>query len=191
MLESNLAISLKTENRLNILSSNYTLEYLSQRNENSSSQKLAHKCSYQLYLLRVRKLGKTQMSSSMWRFGETVACPYHGMPLVKKKEETTDVHRKLDGSQQTRWLKRAGLKRLHIVWFHLHNVQGLPWWLSGKEFACNAEDSSLIPGSGRSPGGGNGNPLQYPCLKNPMARGAWRAAVHGVTKDWAAEHPHR
>ena len=43
-------------------------------------------------------------------------------------------------------------------------------------------DSSWIPGSGRSPGGGHGNPLQYSCLENPMDRGAWRAAVHGVTK---------
>ena len=46
----------------------------------------------------------------------------------------------------------------------------------------NARDLGLIPGSGRSPGGGNGNPLQYSCLENPMDRGAWRATVHGVAK---------
>ena len=45
-------------------------------------------------------------------------------------------------------------------------------------------DAGLIPGSGRSPGGGNGNPLQYSCLENPMDRGAWWATVHGVTKSW-------
>ena len=61
-------------------------------------------------------------------------------------------------------------------------VFGLPWWLSGKESACNAGDLGWIPGSGRSPGGGPGNPLQYSCLENPMDRGAWWAAVHGVTK---------
>ena len=44
-------------------------------------------------------------------------------------------------------------------------------------------DSGLIPGSGRSPGGGNGNPLQYSCLENPMDRGAWQAIVHGVAKN--------
>ena len=44
-------------------------------------------------------------------------------------------------------------------------------------------DPGSIPGSGRSPGEGNGNPLQYSCLENPMDRGAWRAAVHGVTKE--------
>ena len=49
----------------------------------------------------------------------------------------------------------------------------LHWWLSGKESACNAGDSSLIPGLGRSPGGGNDNPLQYSCLGNPMDRGPW------------------
>ena len=48
--------------------------------------------------------------------------------------------------------------------------------------AGDARDTSLIPGSGRSPGGGNGNPLQYSCLGNPMDRGAWWATVHGVTK---------
>ena len=52
-----------------------------------------------------------------------------------------------------------------------------------KESACNAGDLGSIPGSGRSPGGGNGNPLQYACLeKNPMDRGAWQAIVHGVIK---------
>ena len=43
-------------------------------------------------------------------------------------------------------------------------------------------DASLISGSGRSPGGGHGNPLQYSCLENPMDRGAWKVAVHGVAK---------
>ena len=53
-----------------------------------------------------------------------------------------------------------------------------------KASACNAGDLGLIPGSGRSPGEGNGNPLQYSCLENPMDRGAWWAAVHRVTKSW-------
>ena len=51
-----------------------------------------------------------------------------------------------------------------------------------KASACNAEDLGLIPGSGRSPGEGNGNPLQYSCLENLMDRGAWWATVHGVAK---------
>ena len=50
---------------------------------------------------------------------------------------------------------------------------GLPWWLSGKESACNAGDVGLIPGSGRSPGRAHDNPLQCSCLENPMYRRAW------------------
>ena len=52
----------------------------------------------------------------------------------------------------------------------------------GKESACHGGDPGLIPGSGRSPREGNGNPLQYSCLKNSMDRGAWQATVHGVTE---------
>ena len=52
----------------------------------------------------------------------------------------------------------------------------------GKESACNARQLGFIPGSGRSPGEGNGNPLQYSCLENSMDRGAWRAAVHRVAE---------
>ena len=54
--------------------------------------------------------------------------------------------------------------------------------VSGKESAANAGDAGSIPGSGRSPGQGSGNPLQYSCLENPMDRGAWWAIVHGVVK---------
>ena len=50
--------------------------------------------------------------------------------------------------------------------------------------AGNTGDVGLIPGSERSPGGGNGNPFQYSCLENPMDRGAWQAEVHGVAKSW-------
>ena len=52
-----------------------------------------------------------------------------------------------------------------------------------KNLPTNAGDMGLIPGSGRSPGEGNGNPLQYYCLENPMDRGAWQAVVHGVAKE--------
>ena len=61
-------------------------------------------------------------------------------------------------------------------------TNGLPGCLPGKESTCNAGDAELIPGSGGAPGKGNGNPLQYSCLGNPMDRGAWQAAVHGVAK---------
>ena len=56
-------------------------------------------------------------------------------------------------------------------------------WLSSKESACNARDVGLILDLGRFPGEGNGNPLQYSCLRNSMNRGAWQATVHVVTKE--------
>ena len=54
----------------------------------------------------------------------------------------------------------------------------------GKLSACNAGDPGLIPGFGKSPGEGTGNPLQYSCLENPMDRGAWQARVNEVAKSW-------
>ena len=59
----------------------------------------------------------------------------------------------------------------------------LPRWCSSKDSACNAGDMGFIPGSGKIPGEGNGNPLQYSCLGIPMDRGAWRAIVLEVTKE--------
>ena len=59
---------------------------------------------------------------------------------------------------------------------------GFPGGSDGKESACNAADLGLIPGLGRSPEEGNGNPLQYSCLENSMDREAQPAIVHGVAK---------
>ena len=63
---------------------------------------------------------------------------------------------------------------------------GFPGGSSGKEPACQCRRhrSGLDPWIGRSPGGGNGNPLQYSCLENPMDRGAWWAIVHRISKSW-------
>ena len=60
--------------------------------------------------------------------------------------------------------------------------ESFPGGSDGKEPACNAGDLGSIPGSGISLGEGNGNPLQYSCLENPLDRRAWWATVHGVTK---------
>ena len=61
--------------------------------------------------------------------------------------------------------------------------QGFPGSSVVKNLPANSGDPGSIPGLGRSPGEGNGNPLQYSCLGNPMDRGAWWATVHGVTKE--------
>ena len=65
----------------------------------------------------------------------------------------------------------------------LSNHKGFPGGSVVKYLPANAGDVGLIPGSGRSLEEGNGNPLQYPCLGKPMDRGAWKAAVHGITKE--------
>ena len=64
----------------------------------------------------------------------------------------------------------------------LEDRQGFRVGAEVKVSACNVGDLGSIPGSGRSPGEGNGNPLQYSCLENPMDRGAWWATIHGVAK---------
>ena len=61
-------------------------------------------------------------------------------------------------------------------------ILGLPGGSDGKESTCNMGDLGSIPGLGRSPGGAHSYPLQYSCVENPMDRGAWWAAAHGVTK---------
>ena len=61
-------------------------------------------------------------------------------------------------------------------------LMGFPGDPEGKASACSAGDPGLIPRSGRSPGEGNGNPLQYSCLENPMDREAWYTTVHGIAK---------
>ena len=69
----------------------------------------------------------------------------------------------------------------------VNSWQSSPGGTSGKEPPANeggVKDEGLIPGLGRSPGEGHGNPLQYSCLENPMDRGAWRAADHRAAKSW-------
>ena len=80
-----------------------------------------------------------------------------------------------------------------MKWSSHHGQQKFSRWYSDKESAASAEDArdtDLIPGSGRSPGIGNGNPLQCSCLENSMDRGGWRATVHRVTESWTRLKTH-
>ena len=61
-------------------------------------------------------------------------------------------------------------------------LMGFPDGSDGKDSACNVGDLGSVPGLGRSPGEGNGYPLQYSCLENPMDRGVWWATLHGIVK---------
>ena len=69
-----------------------------------------------------------------------------------------------------------------FVWSFGAGSNMAPRWLSGKESACNAGDMGSIPGSGRSPGEGNGNPLQQSCLGSPTDREAWWVTTHAVAE---------
>ena len=82
------------------------------------------------------------------------------------------------------WFWSLGLQYLTGPSSNNVKAPGLPWWLSGKESTCQAGDTSSIPESGRLPGEGNSNPLQYFGLANSMDRGAWQATVHGVANSW-------
>ena len=69
-----------------------------------------------------------------------------------------------------------------LLWILMPNLMDFPGGSDGKASAYNARDLGLIPGSGISSGEGNGNPVQYSCLENPMDGGAWYLTVHGVAK---------
>ena len=88
----------------------------------------------------------------------------------KEKEKRKDKHLNADLQRIARRDKKAFLSD--------------PGGSDGKASACKVGDPGSIPGSGRSPGEGNGNPLQHSCLENPMDGGAWQATVHGAAKSW-------
>ena len=71
---------------------------------------------------------------------------------------------------------------MSLIFNMLHRFIGFPGGSDGEESTCSAGDLGSIPGLGRSPGGGHGNPLQQSCLENPKDRGAWWATVHGIAK---------
>ena len=109
--------------------------------------------------------------------------------LIEKKKSTYFSSRlawSSAGHEDTRTYTRS------LVFDCEHIDLGFPGVLVSKESACNAGDQGSIPGLGRSPEEGNGNPLQHSCLENPMDRGAWWTTVHGVARvghDWVTKPP--
>ena len=97
------------------------------------------------------------------------------------------LRQELRGNKPT-WQKEAKspfLSKLLFLFSLTGQITGLPWWLNGKESPCDAEDAGYpgsVPGWGRFPGEGHGNPFGYSCLENSKDRGAWQATVHRVTK---------
>ena len=117
-----------------------------------------------------------------WNFGGK-APPYQ--EKLSEKAQTTE---RLASSPCTRaFVSTSSSPYASSLGFPGGSVVKESTWNAG-----DAEDSGSIPGSGRSPGGGNGNPLWYFCLKSPMDRGAWRATGHGVAKNrtWPSDWAH-
>ena len=125
--------------------------------------------------------------SAIVRSGKFLTClccmpgEFHGQrrqvsysPWGRKKSDTTEavttttIHRSIYMARQP-----------FLIYIYITTLL----WLSVKESTCQCRGTGLIPGSGRSPGEGNGNPLQYSCLGNPMDRGAQQATIHEVTKE--------
>ena len=112
-------------------------------------------------------------------------------------EQLDNPNQHWEGSHIVVWFEVSSLEHLsHLrsplgswagsgIWGGRGGIRGtvghIPSGSESEESACNSGDPGPIPGSGRSPGGGHGNPFQYSCLENRMDRGAWRATVHGVT----------
>ena len=104
--------------------------------------------------------------------------------FMKVEEAWTIAENVLESKIEITWVLSTQVSFGKVL-----QLMGFPRWLDCKESACNAGDLGSIPASGRSPGKGNGNPLQYSCLENSMGRGAWWATVHGaVTRfsNWTA-----
>ena len=100
--------------------------------------------------------------------------------LIFRKTQTRPEKAKFLIHQNTLFVRTIFSFYLCILPLH----GGFPCGSIGEESACHAGDPVSIPESGRFPGEGHGNPLQYSCLENPMDRGAWQATVHGVAKSW-------
>ena len=120
-----------------------------------------------------------------WSFSFSISPPKEIPGLISFRVDWLDllaVQGTLKSLLQHHSSKASILRHSAFFTVQLSHPWGFPGGSEVKASACNAGDLGLIPESGRSPGEGNGNPLQYSCLENPMDGGAWWAIVHGVAK---------
>ena len=110
-----------------------------------------------------------------WHVGSSLTRDWTHVPYIGSTESTTGPQRKFkngNSAVSNEWITEGS------------ELCDFPGGSVGKESACNAGDPGSIPGMGRSPGGGNGNPPSYPYLGNPTDREAWWVTIHGVAKSW-------
>ena len=110
---------------------------------------------------------------------------YNGYPCISAYSSITHNRQKAETIEvcTSRWMDKGNVVDTYsgII---LSHKKWLPYSSNSEDSACNAGDKGLIPGLRRSPGRGNGNPLQYSCLDHSMDRETWRATVRGVEKSW-------
>ena len=116
----------------------------------------------------------------IWREESTVSPLYLHIHEFNQRMENIWKKKILWSSRKQTWIFHSS----SIIYIALTLYLGFPGGTDSKESDCSAWDMGLIPGSGRSPGEGSGHPFQDSCLENPMDRGAWWAAVHGIAKSW-------
>ena len=148
---------------------------------------IAHLYGFQIYYLRGFPGGSLGKESSCNvgdpdSIPESGRCPGggHVNPFQYSSVENSQGQRSLASCSP--WGRKESDTTEQLSTTHIFQA-GLSRWLSGKGPTCQAGEAGLIPGSERYAGGGNGNPLQYSCLGNPMDRGAWWATVWGITKE--------
>ena len=134
-----------------------------------------------------------QLSTFAWKIPWTEEPTVHGVAKSRTRLSNftfflsflqRKLHYLLQDKKQDFELQSSNviLQKNSIIFIHRLNIEKKIGGSDGKASAYNAGDPGSIPVRGRSPGEGNGNPLQYSCLENPMDGGAWRATVHGVPK---------
>ena len=119
----------------------------------------------------------TLITCLRWCLSASLLSSYFFLPLFQTKDTIWKEETTSSAHVQSEELRSSSSKASLVAW-------GFPGGSEVKASARNSGDPGSIPGSGRSPGEGNGNPLQYSCLENPMEGGAWWATFHGVAKSW-------
>ena len=136
--------------------------------------------------VEVTDFGGVEFIASKWSYRGRL-----GLAILLEVHFLWDRKPSLKSTQTEEHTKKTLSQASKIIWeiLLLPLPFRLPTWGSSGELTCQCRRHSSVPGSGRRAGEGNGNPLQYFCLENPLDRWAWQAVVHGVPKSWMQLKP--